>query len=125
MNPDCLRLCTTASYETFDPTVQKVIALISKGGAGAMIESLEELNNHYTNSGLAIEEDINFTRETLPDLKRLERMAAKILERPWLAKLVFRLLPDQFVSNIILGYLGYDSGNAGIITYREWVLRKP
>lgn len=90
-----------------------------------MIESLEELNNHYTNCGLAIEEDINFTRETLPDLKRLERMAAKILERPWLAKLVFWLLPDQFVSNIILGYLGYESGNAGIITYQEWVLRKP
>lgn len=115
----------SAKFETYDSHIQEVIALLSKGGAAAMIESLEELNEHYTNCGLMIEESIDHTRETLPDLKRLERKAAKILERPMLAKLMFWLLPDQFVSNIILGYLGYDSGNAGIGSYQEWVLRKP
>ena len=89
-----------------------------------MIESLDELNTHYTNCGLTIERCVDHTRATLPDLKRLERKAAKILERRFWAKLMFWLLPDQFVSNIILGYLGYDSGNAGIGSYREWVLRK-
>ena len=111
--------------ETFDPQIQKVIALLSKGGASAMIESFEELNTHYANCGLKLEEAIDHTRATLPDLKRLERKAAKILERPRLAKLMFWLLPDQFVSNIILGYFGYDSGNAGLGTYQEWILRKP
>ena len=115
----------TSRLETYDAHIQKAIALISKGGAAAMIESLEELNSHYTNCGLQIEQSINHTRATLPDLKRLERKAAKILERPWLARLMFWLLPDQFVSNIILGYLGYDSGNAQIGSYQEWVLRKP
>ena len=110
--------------ETYDAVIQKAIALISKGGAAAMIESLEELNTHYTNCGLTIEKSIDHTRATLPDLKRLERKAAKILERRTLAKLMFWLLPEQFVTNIILGYLGYDSGNAKIGSYQEWVLRK-
>ena len=111
-------------FDTYDPHIQKAIALISKGGAAAMIEPLDELTAHYTKCGLKLERSTDFTRDTLPDLKRLERKAAKILERPWLARLMFWLLPDQFVSNIILGYLGYDSGNAGIGTYQEWVFRK-
>lgn len=115
----------TAKLETFNPSIQKAVALISKGGAAAMIESLEELNGHYTNCGLTIDKCIDHTRATLPDLKRLERKATKILKRPMLAKLMFWLLPEQFVSNIILGYLGYDSGNAGVCLYQEWVLRKP
>ena len=115
----------SAKLETYDAHIQKAIALISKGGAAAMIESLDELNAHYANCGLKLERSINHTRATLPDLKRLERKAAKILERPTLAKLMFWLLPDQFVTNIILGYLGYDSGNAKIGSYQEWVLRKP
>lgn len=112
-------------YETYDAKIQKAIALISKGGASAMMESLEELNAHYANCGLKVEKSTDYTRETLPDLKHLERKAAKILTRPWLSKLMFNLLPEQFVTNIILGYLGYDTGNAGIIIYLEWVLRKP
>lgn len=115
----------SSKLETYDAHIQKAIALISKGGAAAMIESLDELNAHYANCGLKLERSINHTRATLPDLKRLERKAAKILERPTLAKLMFWLLPDQFVTNIILGYLGYDSGNAKIGSYQEWVLRKP
>ncbi len=112
-------------YETYDSQVQMAIALISKGGASAMIESLEEMNTHYANCGLTLEKWTDYTRETLPDLKRLERKAAKILTRPWLSRLMFWLLPEQFVTNIILGYLGYDMGNAGVGYYVEWVLRKP
>lgn len=114
----------SARLETYDAAIQKAIALISKGGASAMMESFDALNAHYTNSGLTIEKSTDYTRATLPDLKHLERKAAKVLERPTLAKLMFWLLPDQFVSNIILGYLGYDSGNAGIVSYQEWILRK-
>lgn len=114
-----------ARYETYDEKIQKAIALISKGGAAAMIESLEELNGHYANCGLTLEKSVDHTKEVLPDLKRLERKAAKVLERPWLAKMMFLFLPEQFVSNIILGYLGYDLGNAETGTYHEWIIRKP
>jgi len=104
----------SAQYETYDEHIRKAVALISKGGAAALIESHADLNGHYTRCGLEIESDTDYTKETLPDLKRLERMAHKVLKHPHLSKFLFWLLPDQFVSNIILGYLGYDSGNAGI-----------
>ena len=113
-----------SSFDTYDAQIQKAIELTSKGGASAMIESMDELNAHYVHCGLEVVEALNLTRETLPDLKRLERKAAKILTRPTLARLVFGLLPEQFVTNIIIGYLGYDAGNAGIGNYMKWVLRK-
>lgn len=113
-----------APYDTFDDHIHMAIALISKGGAVAMIESLEELNAHYAHCGLTLEKWTDYTHGILPDLKRLERKAAKIMRRPCLAKLMFLLLPEQFVTNIILGYLGYDMNNAGIGYYCEWVLRK-
>ena len=111
-------------YETYDVHLKKAIALVSKGGASAIIESFEELNAIYDRCGLKVERCMDLTRYTLPDLKRLERKAAKIMNRPMLSKLMFWLLPEQFVSNIVLGYLGYDGGVAGLGTYREWVLRK-
>lgn len=113
-----------ADFGSFDPHIQKVIALISKGGASAMIESLEQLNTLYTNSGLTIEQNKDFTWEILPDLKRLEQKADKIMQKRRLAKPMFRFLPEQFVANIILGYLGYDFGNGNVGSYQEWVLRK-
>lgn len=110
--------------QTFDGPIQKAIALISKGGAAAMIESLAAWNDHFEKAGLKLETSVDYVRQTLPDLKRLERKADKIMKRPWLARVMFWLLPDQFVANIILGYLGYDAGNAGIGGYQKWVCRK-
>ena len=115
----------SAGYQSFDPQVQKAIALISKGCASAMIESLDELNSHYTNSGLTIARTTDYSYNILPDLKRLERKAAKILNHPTIARSMFWTLPNQFVTNIIVGYLGYDACKSGTITYQEWVLRKP
>lgn len=114
----------SSAYASFDPVTQKSIALISKGCASPLIESLDELNSCYARCGLTLEERTDYSENTLPDLKRLESKAAKVLTRPWLAKLMFCLLPNQFVSNIIVGYLGHDSCASGTITYQEWVLRK-
>jgi len=113
-----------APYNSYDPVIQEVVALISKGAASSLIESLDELNSHYLNSGLVIEENTDYTRETQPDLKRLEHKADKIMSRPKLAKWFFKLFHEQFVSNVIVGYLGYDFFNAGIGSYQKWVLRK-
>lgn len=114
-----------APFATYDERIQKAIALLSKGGACALIESTDELNRHYTNCGLTIESQTDYSENIRPDLKNLERKAAKILERPRLAKLMFWALPDQFVTNIILGYLGYDFSCTDVLTYQKWVLRKP
>ena len=111
-------------FETYDSLVQKSIALTSKLGACAMIESSEEWNSYFAASGFQTVSYTDLAAYCLPDLKRLERKAAKILERPAIAKPMFRFLPEQFVGNIIIGYLGFDACNAGVGTYSEWICKK-
>ena len=111
-------------FETYDPQIQQAITLISKGGAAALIESLGEWNDHFANCGFETVRITDYAENILPDLKKLEHHANRAMTRPWLAKLEFALLPDQFVSNLILGYLGYDACKSGIGAYPEWVLKK-
>ena len=111
-------------FETYDPQIQQAITLISKGGAAALIESLGEWNDHFANCGFETVRITDYAENILPDLKKLEHHANRAMTRPWLARLEFALLPDQFVSNIILGYLGYDACKSGIGAYPEWVLKK-
>lgn len=110
-------------YEDYDPLTQKAVSLISKGGAAALIESEEEWEAHFTANGFRRENITDLSAETLPDLKRLQHKAAHILNHPRRTKAVFRLLPAQFVNNIILGYLGYDACREGVIAYKEWIFR--
>ena len=113
-----------AKFETFSPVEQKAITLISKGGAAALIESVAEWKDLAVANGFAVETLTDLSKEVLPDLKRLERSAAThVMDHPMRARIIFNTLPKQFVSNIILGYLGYGSDVEGIITYKEWILR--
>ena len=114
-----------ASFESYDPKIQMAITLTAKGGSAALFESLDELNTHYTNCGFEIEKVTDYTQETLPDLKHLQRSANWTMNHPWMWKIQHALMPEQFVTNHILGWLGYDAGKAGIGYYIEWVLRKP
>ena len=114
-----------ASLDTYEPKLQTAIMLTAKGGAAAPFLSLDELNTHYTNCGFVIEKMTDYTKETLPDLKHLQRSANWTMNHPWLWKLQYALMPEQFVYNHILGWLGYDGGMAGIGYYMEWILRKP
>ena len=114
-----------SSFETYDPKIQMAITLTAKGGSAALFESLDELNTHYTNCGFEIEKITDYTQETLPDLKHLQRSANWTMNHPWMWKIQHALMPEQFVTNHILGWLAYDAGKAGIGYYIEWVLRKP
>ena len=114
-----------ASFESYDPKIQMAITLTAKGGSAALFESLDELNTHYTNCGFEIEKVTDYTQETLPDLKHLQRSANWTMNHPWMWKIQHALMPEQFVTNHILGWLGYDAGKAGIGYYIEWVLRRP
>ena len=112
-------------FETFDSKTQTAIALISKGGAAAMIESLDEWNTHFENCGFTVEKVTDYTLELLPDLKRLEKKARRAMTHRWLAKLEFTLLPAQFTNNILIGWLAYDACKTGYGLYIEWIIRKP
>lgn len=111
-------------YADFDPTTRKAIALISKGGAAALIESSEEWEDHFTSNGFRFENVTDLSAETLPDLQRLARKAGHILNHTGRTKAAFRVLPRQFTNNIILGYLGYDICREGVALYKEWIARK-
>ena len=111
-------------YADFDPLTQKAIALISKGGAAALIESAEEWERYFTSNSFRFENVTDLSAETLPDLKRLAHKAGRILNHPGRTKAAFRILPRQFTNNIILGYLGYDSCREDVVRYQEWIARK-
>ena len=113
-----------APFASYDSEVRKAIELISKGGAAAIIESAMDWEQHFANCGFKPVHIADIGRKTLPDLWRLDHKASHIMKRPKLAGAMFTLLPDQFVNNIILGYLGFDSCNAGVIGYSEWVFEK-
>lgn len=114
----------TAPIETFSKEEQTAIALISKGGCCPLIESYSAWESYFERSGFKKEQCNYFSKEVLPDLKRLERMAEKTLNHRTRAKFVFKFCPLMFTSNIIIGYLGYDACNAGLGLYSEWIYRK-
>ena len=114
----------TVPYDDLDPLVQKAHALISKGGYCPLIESAPEWEGYFTQCGFQEVSTAYLGKECLPDLKRLERKAEKILHHKKLSKAMFRLLPEEFTSNIIIGYLGFDSCNTGLGTYAEWIYTK-
>ena len=110
---------------TFDPKTQLAVALISKGGASAMIESVDALNKHYTCGGLTLENVTNYSKNTLPDVKRMQKLTHRVIRRRKFAKAAFKLVPMPIMFNVIVGYLGYDAVKADVVTYQEWILKKP
>jgi len=115
---------TPERFETYDRPVQTGIALTTKAGAAALVESEEEWLEHYRVSNFKMESITDLTKELLPDMKRLERLAKRVMDSKTRAKLTFGVLPDLLSSNILIGYISYDCLNEGFIRYKEWIMRK-
>ena len=111
-------------YDLFTKEQQKTVSLIANGGAAFLIESLDEWKSRFTSNGFYIYEEKDITKNILPDLQRLEKKANRVMAHPLRIKILFRLLPKVFVSNIILGYLGYNFAKEDVGLYYEWILRK-
>lgn len=111
-------------YGDFDPLTQKAISLISKGGVSPVIEQAETWKNYFMSNGFHCEKVTDLSKAVMPNLKRLQNKAERVLRHPSVAKVVFRILPWLFSNNIIVGYLCYDSCWEGVILYKEWVFRK-
>lgn len=114
----------TRPFTEYDPEEQTALELISKCGCCPLIESVADWESHFEHAGFQKLHTAYLAKECLPDLKRLERKAEKILNHPNRTKLMFRLFPDMFTANIIIGYLGYDACNADLGTYAEWIYQK-
>ena len=111
-------------FDELDETQKKAVALISKGAAAALIESAAEWERHFEASGLIKSVVNDLSKDTMPDLKRLASMAERVLERRIGAWFFCTFFPLNFVGNIIVGYLGYDSFREGLIYNMEWIYRK-
>ena len=115
---------TPERLETYDRTVQRGIALTTKPAAAALIESAEEWMEHFKASNFKPESITDLTKELLPDMKRLEKLAKRVMDSKTKAKLTFGVLPELLSSNILVGYISYDCLNEGFIRYKEWILTK-
>ncbi len=112
-------------YEDYDPIEQRGIAILSKCGACAMIESAAEWERRFTDNGFRELSITDLSKETLPDLKRLQKKASHVIDRPGRAKRIAFFCSRHLINNVVIGYLGYDSCREGIGYYKEWIFRKP
>ncbi len=115
---------TPEDFSTYDAIAQKGIALYTRAGTGALVDSEEQWEKLFTENGFHEESITDLTKEVLPDMKRLENLATGFMESKIKAKMAFRVLPDKLVGNAITGYITYDCFNEGFIAYKEWIFVK-
>ncbi|MEE3342591.1 MAG: class I SAM-dependent methyltransferase [Bacilli bacterium] len=110
--------------ESLLPYQQTATKIISKCGASALIESFKAWNNYFKSSGFTKIKTTDLHKDVLLDLKQLERKADFIMKKNLRVKLMFKLFPNIFVNNILIGWLGYDFCNENIGYYNEWIYKK-
>lgn len=106
------------------PYEQTAIDLISKCGASARIESDEEWENHLVKCGFKLISTTDFAKQTIPDLKRLKKIASKVIDDDKRLKFVFKFLPRALTNNIIIAYLGEDVCREDLFYYNEWIYER-
>ena len=114
----------TKELEDFSSYEQTAVKIISKGGACALIESFDAWNKYIKATGFTEIKTSDLHKEILPDLKRLERKANKIMKSDKRIKLFMHLMPKTFTNNLIVGWIGFDAYNEGVGYYSEWIYRK-
>ena len=74
--------------------------------------------------GFEVVENRDLTRQVLPTVRRLERIARAILGFPRMARTAQRMLPERFLMNGIAVYLMQLTMVTGAHTYRLVSLRR-
>ena len=115
---------TPEAFSSYDPVARKGIALFTRAGGGALIESEEQWENHFTGNGFQKESIADLSKEVLPDMKRAQNLAMRLMKSKLKAKMAFSVLPEKLVGNGITGYIAYDCFNEGFIAYKEWIYVK-
>ena len=111
-------------YETYTSDEQKALDLIFKGNATAPIELEDAWTDHFAKAGFTVVSAADRTKEILPDLKRLEQKADSIMTNPLWVKMCFHTMPKLLVSNLFVGYLGYETAKNDVWRYKEWIYQK-
>lgn len=112
-------------YGTFSEDEQVAISLISKGAACPDIEATSQWLGYFEDSGFEKITVNDLSKEIMPDLMRLYKLARHIIDHPKRLRFLMKIKPLFFVSNVIIGYLGWASFDENVITYKEFTFRKP
>ena len=121
----CYDYSMTKELDEFLPYEQTALTLFAKCANSAPLESNKTWRSHFENAGFIVEGDRDYSKNILPDLRRLRNIARRIMDHDRRVKLLFGLFPAAFTNNVIIGYIGYDSYAEGLGLYDEWICRKP
>lgn len=111
-------------YNEYPSFVQKGIDIVSTCGVSPTIESHVAWQNYFKQAKLIEISTTDYSKNILPDLKRLETLARIVLVSKILAKIIFSIFPKIFCGNILIGLAGYSGFNEKITRYNEWLYTK-
>ena len=110
--------------ETFDPDAQTAIACFTRVGAATVAKTVEGWEADFLRNGFKRESITDLTKNVLPDMKRMENVALRIMDSKIKAKVAFETMPDLLVGNLLPGFMAYDLYNEGYMNYKEWIFTK-
>lgn len=114
----------TARYSVLPEPVRTAAKLIERAMSIAEPWTLPQWIDQAKRTGLQSIEEIDYCTSVMPNLKRLERIAATYFRHPLLACISRRLLPQALLRNAIAGYLMPLTVATGAHTYRLVALQR-
>jgi trans-aconitate methyltransferase len=107
-----------------DPEGALAVELVARGTSLERWQVPSELVQQAAGAGFEQEALHWLNEQTLPNLKRLDRIVSAIIRWPWLAKKALARRAPQRSRNVLSGYLLYPTVAMGILGYCEIVLKK-
>ena len=114
----------TKSFSTSPPIVQRAGVAAEQAMSVGRAWVIDEWLATAVDAGFEVVENRDLTRQVLPTVRRLERIARAILGFPRMARTAQRILPERFLMNGIAVYLMQLTMVTGAHTYRLVSLRR-
>lgn len=113
------------SYNKKLNETQKIaLNIVEKGLALKKFENYYDFRKKIIKSGFKIVYEKDASRNVLPTFKRMEWFARAFFKISFLAKLIAKIFPEEFVLNVNSGYLLKDMIISKIMCYKITILRK-
>lgn len=107
-----------------DPEQAMAVELVARGTSLERWQVPSELVQQAAAAGFDQEKLVWLNEQTLPNLKKLDRLVSAIIRWPWLAKKALARRAPARSRNVLSGYLLYPTVAMGILGYCEIVLKK-
>ncbi len=107
-----------------DPEQAMAVELVARGTSLERWQVPSELVQQAAGAGFEEEKLVWLNEQTLPNLKKLDRLVGAIIRWPWLAKKALARRAPARSRNVLSGYLLYPTVAMGILGYCEIVLKK-